>query len=98
MMQVGLRQLRHSGSADFHECRPGRIVWLPVHKEATALEAVSVTHTGNQCGFVKTEVIGFEDLAGAGSTASTKSTGKARIQGKDYIMRDVDVVESCFNT
>lgn len=57
-----------------------------------------MTHTGNQRGFVKAEVIGFEDLAGAGSRASTKSAGKARIQGKDCIMRDVDVVESCFNT
>lgn len=98
MMEVGLRQLRHSGPADFHEYRPGGIAWLPVHKGTTALEAVGVAHTGNQRCFVKTEVIGFEDLAGAGSTASTKSTGKARIQGKDYIMRDVDVVESCFNT
>lgn len=43
MMEVGLRQLRHTGPADFHECRPEGIAWLPVHNEATALEAVGVT-------------------------------------------------------
>lgn len=43
MMEVGLRQLRHSGPAGFHECRPERIAWLPVHKETTVLVAVGVT-------------------------------------------------------
>lgn len=43
MMEVSLHQLRHSGPADFHECRPEGIAWLPVHKEATALVTVGVT-------------------------------------------------------
>ena len=54
-------------------------------------------HTDFQRGFIKAEVIGFEDLVAAGSVANAKSAGKARIEGKEYIMKDGDVVEFRFN-
>ncbi len=68
-----------------------------IRKGATAPEAASVIHTDFQKGFIKAEVIGFEDLVAAGSVAAARSVGKARMEGKDYVMQDGDVVEFRFN-
>jgi len=68
-----------------------------ISKGATAPEAAGVIHTDFQKGFIKAEVVGFDDLVDAGSVAEAKSRGKARIEGKDYIMVDGDVVEFRFN-
>ncbi len=64
---------------------------------ATAPEAAGVIHTDFQRGFIKAEVVSFDDLVAAGSIAEARSKGRARIEGKDYIMRDGDVVEFRFN-
>ena len=64
---------------------------------ATAPEAAGVIHSDFQRGFIKAEIVGFEDLMAAGSMAAAKSAGKVRMEGKDYIMRDGDVVEFRFN-
>jgi len=64
---------------------------------ATAPEAAGVIHTDFQRGFIKAEVVGFEDLMAAGSMAEAKARGKVRIEGKDYVMQDGDVVEFRFN-
>ncbi|QNE18505.1 redox-regulated ATPase YchF [Kribbella qitaiheensis] len=64
---------------------------------ATAPEAAGVIHTDFQRGFIKAEIVSFEDLISAGSMAAAKSAGKVRIEGKDYIMSDGDVVEFRFN-
>ncbi len=64
---------------------------------ATAPEAAGVIHTDFQRGFIKAEVVSFTDLIAAGSMAEAKSKGQVRIEGKDYIMRDGDVVEFRFN-
>lgn len=60
---------------------------------ATAPEAAGVIHTDFQRGFIKAEVVSFADLMDAGSMAAAKSAGKVRIEGKDYVMADGDVVE-----
>jgi GTP-binding protein YchF len=64
---------------------------------ATAPEAAGVIHTDFQRGFIKAEVVSFDDLVVAGSVAAARAAGKARIEGKDYVMRDGDVVEFRFN-
>src|ERR1700677_2206956 len=64
---------------------------------ATAPEAAGVIHTDFQRGFIKAEVVSFDDLIAAGSIPAARAVGKARIEGKDYIMRDGDVVEFRFN-
>lgn len=64
---------------------------------ATAPEAAGVIHTDFQRGFIKAEVVSFDDLVAAGSMAEAKAHGKVRMEGKDYIMRDGDVVEFRFN-
>jgi len=64
---------------------------------ATAPEAAGVIHTDFQRGFIKAEIVSFDDLMAAGSVAAARAVGKARIEGKDYVMRDGDVVEFRFN-
>jgi len=64
---------------------------------ATAPEAAGVIHTDFQRGFIKAEIVSFADLMAAGSIAAARAAGKARIEGKDYVMRDGDVVEFRFN-
>jgi GTP-binding protein YchF len=64
-----------------------------IHQGATAPEAAGEIHTDFQKHFIKAEVVSFEDLMSLGSMAKVKSAGKARIEGKEYVMRDGDVVE-----
>ncbi|MDG6104909.1 redox-regulated ATPase YchF [Dactylosporangium aurantiacum] len=64
---------------------------------ATAPEAAGVIHSDFQRGFIKAEVVSFDDLMAAGSQNAAKAAGKVRIEGKDYIMQDGDVVEFRFN-
>ncbi|MDT0377935.1 redox-regulated ATPase YchF [Streptomyces sp. DSM 42041] len=68
-----------------------------IAKGATAPEAAGVIHTDFQKGFIKAEVISFEDLVETGSVAEARAKGKARMEGKDYTMQDGDVVEFRFN-
>jgi len=64
---------------------------------ATAPEAAGVIHTDFQRGFIKAEVVEYDDLIAAGSMATAKAAGKVRIEGKDYVMQDGDVVDFRFN-
>jgi ribosome-binding ATPase len=68
-----------------------------IHIGDTAPEAAGVIHTDFQRGFIKAEVVSYDDLMAAGSLAAVRAAGKARIEGKDYVMRDGDVVEFRFN-
>lgn len=68
-----------------------------IRKGATAPEAAGVIHTDFQRGFIKAEIVSFDDLVAAGSMAEAKAAGKVRLEGKDYVMVDGDVVEFKFN-
>ncbi len=68
-----------------------------IRKGWTAPQAAGVIHTDFQRGFIKAEVVSFDELVAAGSMAEAKSRGKVRIEGKDYVMADGDVVEFRFN-
>ncbi len=68
-----------------------------IRKGATAPEAAGVIHTDFQKGFIKAEIVAFDDLFEAGSMAAAKAAGKVRMEGKDYVMQDGDVVEFRFN-
>jgi GTP-binding protein YchF len=68
-----------------------------IPKGATAPQAAGVIHTDFERGFIKAEVVSFADLLDAGTMAIAKSRGKVRIEGKDYVMADGDVVEFRFN-
>ncbi|CCQ15372.1 GTP-binding protein YchF [Rhodococcus sp. AW25M09] len=68
-----------------------------ISQGATAPQAAGVIHTDFERGFIKAEIVSFDDLIAAGSMASAKAAGKVRIEGKEYIMSDGDVVEFRFN-
>ncbi len=68
-----------------------------IPKGATAPEAAGVIHTDFQKGFIKAEIVSFDDLVAAGTMAKAKEAGKVRMEGKDYVMADGDVVEFRFN-
>jgi GTP-binding protein YchF len=62
-----------------------------------APQAAGVIHTDFEKGFIKAEIVSFDDLVATGSIAEARAKGKARIEGKDYVMQDGDVVEFRFN-
>ena len=68
-----------------------------IPKGATAPEAAGVIHTDFQRGFIKAEIVSFDDLVAVGSMQKAKEAGKVRMEGKDYVMADGDVVEFRFN-
>ena len=68
-----------------------------IHKGDTAPAAAGVIHTDFQKGFIKAEIVSFTDLIECGSMAEAKAKGKVRMEGKEYVMADGDVVEFRFN-
>ena len=64
---------------------------------ATAPEAAGVIHSDFQKGFIKAEIVSFEDLDQHGSMADARAAGRVRVDGKDYVMADGDVVEWRFS-
>lgn len=68
-----------------------------IHQGDTAPKAAGVIHSDFEKGFIKAEVVSFEELKEAGSMAAAKAAGKVRMEGKDYVMVDGDVVEFRFN-
>ena len=71
--------------------------WV-IHQGDTAPKAAGVIHTDFEKGFIKAEIVSYADLIAAGSMAAAKAAGKVRMEGKDYVMADGDVVEFRFQT
>ena len=69
-----------------------------IHQGDTAPKAAGVIHTDFEKGFIKAEIVSYDDLIAAGSMAAAKAAGKVRMEGKDYVMADGDVVEFRFQT
>lgn len=68
-----------------------------IRKGWKAPAAAGVIHTDFERGFIKAEIVSFADLVAAGSMAEAKAAGKVRMEGKEYVMQDGDVVEFRFN-
>jgi GTP-binding protein YchF len=68
-----------------------------IRKGGTAPQAAGVIHTDFERGFIKAEIISYDDLVKAGSVAEARAEGLLRLEGKDYVMQDGDVVEFRFN-
>lgn len=64
-----------------------------IHQGDTAPQAAGVIHTDFQRGFIKAEIVSYDDLVELGGMQEARAAGKVRMEGKDYIMRDGDVVE-----
>nr|WP_276546961.1 redox-regulated ATPase YchF [Dermacoccus abyssi] len=100
--EPGLEQLAHKGFntlglQTYLTAGPKETRAWTIHKGWTAPQAAGVIHTDFQKGFIKAEIISFEDLVECGSVAEARARGKARMEGKDYVMADGDVVEFRFN-
>jgi hypothetical protein len=94
LVQVGFRAL---GLQTFLTAGPkeSRAWTIPIG--ATAPQAAGTIHTDFERGFIKAEIVSYDDLVEAGSMAAVRAAGKARVEGKEYVMRDGDVVEFRFN-
>ncbi|MGV0426866.1 redox-regulated ATPase YchF [Corynebacterium pyruviciproducens] len=68
-----------------------------IKQGSTAPQAAGVIHSDFERGFIKAEIVSYDDLVEAGSIAEARAHGKIRQEGKDYIMQDGDVVEFKFN-
>lgn len=68
-----------------------------VNQGATALECAGAIHSDLARGFIRAEVITFDDLMAAGSYAAARSAGKVRLEGKDHLINDGDVITVRFN-
>jgi ribosome-binding ATPase len=103
LTEAGLNQVIRTGygllglitflTAGEKECR----AWT-IPKGCLAPQAAGVIHTDFERGFIKAEVIDWRDLLQYGSEAKCREAGKARIEGKAYVMQDGDVVHFRFNT
>jgi GTP-binding protein YchF len=96
--EPGLHQLAHKGFdtlglQTFLTAGPKESRAWTIRRGWTAPQAAGVIHTDFQKGFIKAEVISYDDLIDAGSIPEARARGKARMEGKDYVMSDGDVVE-----
>jgi hypothetical protein len=64
---------------------------------STAVEAASVIHTDLARGFIRAEVVSYQDLVDAGSLAEARNRGKLRLEGKEYLVQDGDILNIRFN-
>ena len=94
LVHVGFRTL---GLQTYLTAGPKEARAWTIHIGDTAPQAAGVIHTDFERGFIKAEVIGFDDLVAAGSVAAARAAGRARMEGKEYVMQDGDVVEFRFN-
>ena len=86
---LGLISFLTAGS---DECR----AWT-IKRGTKAPQAAGKIHTDFERGFIRAEVIAFEDLKALGTMANAKAQGKVRSEGKEYVMKDGDIVNFLFN-
>jgi ribosome-binding ATPase len=94
LASAGFRAL---GLTTFLTAGPKEVRAWEIPIGATAPEAAGVIHTDFKRGFIKAEIVSYDDLVALGSVAAVRAAGKARIEGKDYVMQGGDVVEFRFN-
>jgi len=92
-----LRAFQEAGYISFLTvgCKENR-AWS-IRKGATAWEAAGTIHTDIQKGFIRAEIISFDDFVGAGGETQAKRADKQRLETKQYVMQDYDVVNFRFN-
>jgi ribosome-binding ATPase YchF (GTP1/OBG family) len=102
MTEPGLDRVVHAGYAllglqTFFTAGPKEVRAWTVHRGDTAPQAAGVIHTDFEKGFIRAEVITFEDYVACKGEQGAKEAGKMRLEGKDYVVRDGDVVYFRFN-
>ena len=85
------------GLQTYFTAGPKEVRAWTIHKGDTAPQAAGVIHTDFERGFIRAEVISYEDYIACGGEQGAKEAGKMRLEGKDYVVRDGDVVLFRFN-
>ncbi len=85
------------GLQSFFTVGPDEVRAWTVHKGATAPEAAGEIHTDLQKGFIRAEVVAYDDLITLGGMQEVKAKGKFRLEGKEYIVKDGDILNIRFN-
>jgi len=93
---------RHGLVFDYSRCSvssltPGEEKAWTIHRDTTAVQAAGKIHSDMERGFIRAEVIGYEDLVRCGSIAEGRKKGLLHTEGKSYIVEDVDVITFLFN-
>ena len=68
-----------------------------VQEDAKAVDAAGAIHSDLARGFIRADVVAYEDLMAAGSMAEARKAGTARVEGRDYAVRDGDILHVRFN-
>jgi len=102
MQEPGLHRFIRAGYAllgleTFFTAGPKEVHAWQLHVGQTASEAAGTIHTDFERGFIRAEVIAFEDYVACGGEQGAKDKGKMRLEGKDYVVRDGDVMHFRFN-
>ncbi|WP_026918395.1 redox-regulated ATPase YchF [Gordonia shandongensis] len=100
--EAGLRQLARAGFSTlglqtYLTAGPKEARAWTIRRGDTAPKAAGVIHTDFEKGFIKAEIVSFDDLDAAGTMNAAKAAGKVRMEGKEYVMVDGDVVEWRFS-
>jgi hypothetical protein len=85
---LGLMTFYTAGEPEAH-------AW-PLNRGGSALDAAGRIHSDIARGFIRAEVVGYEDFAELRSDAKVKEAGKLRLEGRDYVMRDGDIIHIRF--
>ncbi len=85
------------GLHDFFTVGPKEARAWTVPRGATAGEAAGVIHTDFERGFIRAEVVAYEDFVGCGGEQGAREAGRWRLEGRDYVVRDGDVIRFRFN-
>ena len=102
MTEPGLDRVVHTGYAllglqTFFTAGPKEVRAWTIHLGDTAPQAAGVIHTDFEKGFIRAEVIAFEDYIASKGEQGAKEAGKMRLEGKEYVVRDGDVIHFRFN-
>lgn len=85
------------GLQSFFTVGPDEVRAWTVHRGATAPEAAGEIHTDMQKGFIRAEVISYDDLIALGGMSEARAKGKLRLEGKDYVVQDGDILTIRFS-
>ena len=85
------------GLETFFTAGPQEVRALTIHQGSLAPQAAGVIHTDFEQGFIRAEVIGYEDYVRLRGEHGAREAGKLRLEGRDYVMQDGDVVHFRFN-
>jgi GTP-binding protein YchF len=95
--QVIRRSFELLGLMPFFTVGPDECRAWTIRRGATAVEAAGEIHSDIQRGFIRAEVVGYDDLMSAGGLTEARKLGRLRREGKDYLVQDGDVINFLFN-